>query len=87
MALDRKFVVPEPVGMTLSQYRSEHGVTLEALAARVGISKNFLCEIEKGAGCSLQTALRIELVTQGAVRPADLVQLAQSPLSETEGAA
>lgn len=73
--------------MTLIEYRKSNGLTQEALAARLGLSKSFLSEIENGNSCSLQTALRIELVTQGAVRPADLVQLAQSPLSETEGAA
>jgi len=63
--------------MTLSDYRKSLGLTLEALAARVGISKSFLCEIEQGSSCSLQTALKIEQATGGAVRPADLVAVAQ----------
>lgn len=81
------FVNSKHVRMTLIDYRKAHRLTQEALASRLGISKSFLCQIENGNSCSLQTALRIELVTQGAVRPADLVQLAQSPLTETEGAA
>lgn len=56
----------------LRRWRNAQGLTLQVVADGLGISKNRLSEIESGQGCSLDTALKIELFTDGAVAPRDL---------------
>lgn len=60
--------------MTIAEYRKLTGLTQQELAALVGVSKSFLSEIESGCSCSLQTALKIQRATKGAVCPADLLR-------------
>jgi len=62
----------DPRASALRRWRTEQGLTLEALGALLGLSKSRLSEIETGSGCSLDTALEIEALTKGAVRCVDL---------------
>lgn len=64
--------MPERSGMRLAEYRAIKRLTQQEVADAVRISKSRLSEIESGKGCSLETALRIEVYTNGAVRPSDL---------------
>ena len=59
--------------MTLHDYRKAHGLTLEDVAKKVGLSKQGLALIEAGGGCLLSTAARIVAVTGGEVDYRDLV--------------
>lgn len=60
--------------MRLAEFRAIKGLTQQDVAEAVGLSKSRLSEIESGSGCSLDTALRIEVYTNGAVRPSDLAK-------------
>lgn len=60
------------MGMTLSDYRTANGLTLEALAAQLGKSKSHLCEIEKTSKASAKLAMAIERLTGGLVDAATL---------------
>lgn len=57
---------------TLSDYRTKNGLTLEALAAKLGKSKSHLCEIESSGRASAKLALAIERLTEGQVDAASL---------------
>lgn len=56
----------------LMAYRKRWGLSREDLAKRAGISVSFLHEIELGASCSLETAVRLEEATDGYVTPTRL---------------
>lgn len=57
---------------TISQYRDEHGLTLEAFGQLVGKSKGHIHEVENTMRCSAKLALAIEAATGGAVDAASL---------------
>jgi DNA-binding XRE family transcriptional regulator len=59
--------------MTLREYRTSHGITLDVLAARTGITKTALANIECGGGCRLKTAKAIVDATDGSVSFEDLL--------------
>ena len=63
---------PNNSSMRLAEYRLLKGLTQSDLAEALDLSKSRVSEIESGSGCSLNTALRIEAYTNGAVRPQDL---------------
>jgi len=67
--------------MTLHDYRKKHGMTLETLASKVGITKQALALIEAGGGCFLTTATRIVAATGGEVDYLDLVVSKQAASS------
>ena len=58
--------------MKLHEYRARKGLTQQDVADAIQLSKNRISEIESGHGCSLATALKIEVYTKGAVKPVDL---------------
>lgn len=60
--------------MHLNKYRKQRGLTLQQVADALGMSKSRMCEIEKGSGCSLTTALKIEAWSKGVVRAGDLAR-------------
>lgn len=62
----------ERADMRLGEYRALRGLTQQEVADAIGISKSRVSEIESGSGCSLPTALKIEVYTNGAVRPSDV---------------
>lgn len=64
--------------MRLAEYRAIKGLTQVEVADAIKISKSRLSEIEGGSGCSLDTALKIEVYTNGAVRPSDLARSANA---------
>lgn len=70
--------------MTLQQYRTKHGLTLEELAGRVGVTKQGLALIESGNGCRLKTAKAIVDATQGEVGYEDLLVDPANPGGATE---
>jgi len=53
---------------TISEYRKEQGLTLEAFATLVGKSKGHMHEVESTMKCSAKLALAIEQATSGAVK-------------------
>ena len=48
---------------TLRQYREGRGLTLAELASEIGVTESQLSRIERGAGTSLATAVKIEELT------------------------
>jgi len=54
-------------GMTLTEYRKANGLTLEAVALAVDVTKGRIHQIEAGANCSPELALRIEAFCGGRV--------------------
>jgi transcriptional regulator with XRE-family HTH domain len=58
--------------MTLSDYRAKHGLSLEALALKLGKSKGHLHAVEKDGYATARLALDIESLTEGAVDAATL---------------
>ena len=58
--------------MTLSEWRKEQGLSLEALAAKLDKSKGHLHAVEKDGYATARLALDIEAMTEGAVDAADL---------------
>lgn len=58
--------------MTLTEYRKSQGLTLEAMAERLGKSKGHLSGIEQNNRASAKLALAIERETQGLVNAASL---------------
>lgn len=58
--------------MTVSEYRASLDKTLETLAAELGISKSYLCEIEGANRAPTKVALRIEAHSNGLVNAASL---------------
>lgn len=59
--------------MTLRDFRAKHGLSLDAMAERVGISKAALAMIEGGNGCRLKTAKSIVDASGGEVSFEDLL--------------
>ena len=60
-------------GMTISDYRKANSLTLEAMAAAVGIrSKGQMSGVERTNRCSVKLALAIEAHTNGRVDAATL---------------
>lgn len=58
----------------LRSYRKTTGLTLAALGARAGVSKGFLCKIEKGRQLpSLALAARLSDATAGVVTLSDFL--------------
>ena len=57
---------------TITQYRKDHELTLEAFADKVGKSKGHMSEVENTMRCTAKLALDIERVTNGEVDAADL---------------
>lgn len=58
--------------MTLSDWRSKEGLSLEAVAVRLGKSKGHLHAVEKDGYATARLALDIETLTNGAVDAGDL---------------
>lgn len=58
--------------LTISQYRKDNGLTLEAFAALVDKSKGHMSEVENTMRCSAKLALAIETATSGKINAADL---------------
>lgn len=58
--------------LTINQYRTAEGMTLEAFAALVGKSKGHMSEVENTMRCSAKLALEIERATAGKVDAARL---------------
>jgi transcriptional regulator with XRE-family HTH domain len=58
--------------MTITEYRKEHGLTIEDFAARIGRSKGHACDIENAGRCSAKLAMAIEAATNGQVNAASL---------------
>lgn len=58
--------------MTITDYRSKHGLSLAAFGALIGKSKPHVHEIERTGRCSAELAMDIERVTSGAVDAATL---------------
>lgn len=63
---------PNTKTMRLGKYRALRGLTQQEVADAIGLSKSRVSEIEAGSGCSLNTALKIEAWSKGAVRAVDL---------------
>ena len=51
-----------PVSCRCREARKELGLKQKEVAFRADVSKNWLCEIEKGANVSMENALRIASV-------------------------
>lgn len=58
--------------MTLSEWREQNKLSLEALASRLGKSKGHLHAVEKDGYATARLALDIELLTEGKVDAAHL---------------
>lgn len=58
--------------MTLSEYRKDKGLSLEAIGALIGKSKGHVHAIEQSNRCSAKVALALERVTEGLVDAAFL---------------
>ncbi len=58
--------------MDLATYRETHGLSLEAMASRVGKSKGHLHAVESASYATAKLALAIEAATGGAVDAATL---------------
>jgi transcriptional regulator with XRE-family HTH domain len=58
--------------MTLTEWRTQHGLSLEALADKLSKSKGHLHAVEKDGYATARLALDIEKLTGGAVDAADL---------------
>lgn len=59
--------------MTLAEYRTSKGLTLETLAFELGLkSKSYLSDIENGKGCSPRVAIAIEQHSGGLVDASSL---------------
>jgi transcriptional regulator with XRE-family HTH domain len=58
--------------MTLSEWRKEHGLSLEAVASKLDKSKGHLHAVEKDGYATARLALDIEALTEGHVDAADL---------------
>lgn len=58
--------------MTLSEWRKEHGLSLEAVASKLDKSKGHLHAVEKDGYATARLALDIETLTNGAVDAASL---------------
>ena len=61
-----------PQMATISQYRKDKGLTLEAFAQLVGKSKGHMSQVENSMQCSAKLALEIERATDGGVSAAVL---------------
>jgi transcriptional regulator with XRE-family HTH domain len=61
--------------MRLAKYRALRGMTQQAVADALNLSKSRISEIENGSGCSLKTALAIEAWSKGSVRAVDLAPI------------
>ena len=57
---------------SITEYRADKGLTLEAFAALVGKSKGHMSEVEKTMRCSAKLALEIERATDGVINAAVL---------------
>lgn len=65
--------------MTISKFRKDNGLTLEAFGELIGKSKGHVHAIEQSGKCSAKVALTIERVTRGAVDAATLnAQIAEA---------
>ncbi len=58
--------------MTLTEYRKQHGLSLEAFGALVGKSKGHIHAIEQSNCATAKLAMAIERATDGAVSAAFL---------------
>lgn len=58
--------------MTLSEWRKQHGLSLEAVASKLGKSKGHLHAVEKDDYATARLALDIEALTNGKVDAASL---------------
>ena len=58
--------------MDLATYREKHGLTLEALAKRLGKSKGHLHAVESAGYATAKLALAIETETNGEIDAASL---------------
>lgn len=58
--------------MTLSDWRADQGLSLEALGEKLGKSKSYLHEIERANSAPVKLALAIEKLTGGQVSAASL---------------
>jgi transcriptional regulator with XRE-family HTH domain len=72
LPIDFVFKKSEHCVMTLTEYRSKHGLTLEQFGFRVGKSKAQIHSIEKGNYATAKLALAIERETAGSVDAAFL---------------
>jgi transcriptional regulator with XRE-family HTH domain len=72
MPIDIVFKKPEHIGMTLSEYRKEHGLSLEEFGRLVGKSKGHIHAIEQNNRATAKLALAIERETDGQVSAAFL---------------
>lgn len=58
--------------MTISEYRTAHGLSLEAFGLLIGKTKGHVHAIESDGRCSAKLALEIEKVTGGQVDAASI---------------
>lgn len=69
MSADRRFKAHPNLGALIHNNRKARGLTLAELAAKVGSTKSYLCEVERGVSpspgfvfmCLLSDALRIPM--------------------------
>lgn len=74
--------------MDLRTYRTAHGLSLAALAERIGTTKSYLSQVELGQReVSMDMARRIAAATEGAVTPNDLANVVAAGLREAPDAA
>lgn len=65
--LDAGFRLSKLCGMDIRTFRKSRGLTLEALGRALGVTKGYLCQIEKGSACSQAVALKLEDFSSGAL--------------------
>ncbi len=58
--------------LTIAEYRTKHGLTLEQFGAMIERSKGHMSEIENAGRCSAKLALEIEKQTAGQIDAATL---------------
>jgi DNA-binding XRE family transcriptional regulator len=76
-----------PKRRALTAWREKLGFSQAHVARLLEVSRARVCEIESGHGCSLRLAVKIEALTKGAVRAADLVRVAPAPKRRRAGGA
>lgn len=76
----------EPTRNLVADLRATLGLTLEAMGARLGISKSQMHEVERTQRASLRVALKLEELADGAIDAAELsddVRVARHGLADT----